>query len=438
MGIACPKCGNEDLKLDAIGQFRLGIPHLRQLQQDVIVMSCRPCRSDFQFPIQGRNRPDFSHFMLGGTDAKPGPDGLQRGHVSLWPSTGSRNASIDYGFVHSDEQGVLWPTHEARIQTGQVVDQYGDPDLMAEFAREYLRQHRVLLQPGRLPETLVEVMPSLLLLVTAAELVLKAFLLRSKGEQPQVHDLVKLYDDLNSEHQAAVEDRFGRCQPVAGLTSTGADPPGIQEMLGTYSNIYGGRRGAYQEAKFYAEPTTMMPVGSDLQGANLVKGNTPYPTFMPDLIEAIVECYDYFSGLERLRRRGAQISERGRNSASHGHGNWTLRPSSLGLSVIVVSQQESKDSNHDDLPAFASFKCHHPTGLQADWMYGGSTLFFYDAAGSQARDGVEAIADIECRVISEKGVGLHTRELERLADKLSHRRGRHAPGRAAVTLLASG
>ena len=50
--------------------------------------------------------------------------------------------------------------HEARIQTGTGVDQYGDPDLMADFAKEYLKQHWVLLQPGRLPQTLVEVMPS--------------------------------------------------------------------------------------------------------------------------------------------------------------------------------------------------------------------------------------------------------------------------------------
>lgn len=418
MGVACPKCGNEDLKLDPISQFRLGIPHLSELRQAVVVLSCQPCRTRHQFRIRGRNQPSFSHFMSPGNSDRPDPDGLRRGQVFLRPDASGGHASVDYGFVHSDKQGALWPTHEARIQTGEVVDRYGDPDLMAEFAREYLRQHRVLLQPGRLPETLVEVMPSLLLLVTAAELVLKAFLLRSKGAQPQVHDLVKLYDDLNSEHRAAVEDRFGRCQLVAGLTSIGADPPGIQQILGAYSNIYGGRRGAYQEAKFYAEPTTMMPVGSNLRGANLVKGNTPYPTFMPDLVEAIVECYDYFSGLERLRRRGAQISERGLNSASHGHGDWTLRPSSLGLSVIVVSQQESKDSNHDDLPAFASFKSHHPTGLHADWMYGGSTLFFCDTAGSHARDGIETIADIKCRVISEERVGLHARDLERLADKL--------------------
>ena len=56
---------------------------------------------------------------------------------------------------------------------------------MTEFAKEYLKQHWVLLQSGRLPQTLVEVMPSLLLLVTAAELAMKAFTLRSKGEQPR-------------------------------------------------------------------------------------------------------------------------------------------------------------------------------------------------------------------------------------------------------------
>ena len=289
---------------------------------------------------------------------------------------------------------------------------------MADFAREYLKQHRVLLQPGRLPQTLVEVMPSLLLLVTAAELALKAFILRSKGEQPRTHDLVELYDDLDSEHQSAVETRFGRCQLPAGLASIGAEVPQIRHILGTYADIYGGKRGAYQEAKFYAEPTTMLPEASELRGANLIKGNTPYPTFMPYLVEAIVESYYHFSGLERLRRRGAQIGERGPGSVSHGHGDWALRPSSLGLAVIVVSQQESKDSNHDDLPVFTRFKSHHPTGLQADWMYGGSTLFFYDATGSQPRDDMETIADIECRVISEEEVGMHARDLDRLADKL--------------------
>ena len=418
MGVGCPKCGNEDLRLDPINRFRLGIPHLSELQQAFVVLSCGPCRTDFQFRIQGGSRPSFSHFMHVANEDTTKAGGLRRGHISLWSDTSSRKAIVGYGFVHSEEQGVLWPTQEASIQTGTGVDQYGDPDLMADFAREYLKQHRVLLQPGRLPQTLVEVMPSLLLLVTAAELALKAFILRSNGEQPRTHDLVELYDDLDSEHQAAIESRLGRCQLVADVTSTGADAPHIQHILSTYADIYGGKRGADQEAKFYAEPTTMLPEASDLRGANLIKGNTPYPTFMPYLVEAIVESYYDFSGLERLRRRGAQISERGPGSASHGHGDWALTPSSLGLAVVVVSQQESKDSNHDDLPSFAAFKSHHPSGFQADWMYGGSTLLFYDTTAAEPRDGVETISGIECRVISEEGVGTHTRDLDRLADRL--------------------
>ena len=418
MGVACPKCGNEDLRFDPISRFRLGIPHLSDLQQAVVVRSCQPCRSGFQFLMQGRNRPSFSHFMDIWDDGKSVTDGPRRGHISLWSGTGSRRASVDYGFAHREEQSVLWPMHEARIQTGAGVDKYGDPDLMADFAKEYLKQHWMLLQPGRLPQTLVEVMPSLLLLVTAAELAMKAFTLRSRGEQPRTHDLVDLYDGLDSEHQATIESRFSRCELVVGLTSIGADAPKIQHILGTYADIYGGKRGAYQEAKFYAEPTTMLPGGNDLRGATLIKGNTPYPTFMPYLVEVIVDCYYHFSGLERLRRRGARISEHSLGSAGHGHGDWALRPSSLGLAVVVVSQNESKDTNYNDRPSFASLKSLHPTGFQANWMYGGSTLLFYDATGSEPRDGVEMIAGVKCRVISEEQVRMHARDLDRLADRL--------------------
>ena len=361
-------------------------------------------------------------------DDEPGADGLRRGHIRLQAESTNRYTSVAHHFVHSHEQGVVWPVHEASIQDGTMVDRYGKPDLMADFAREYLRQHWALLQPGRLPQTLVEVMPSLLLLVTAAELALKAFLLRSKGEPPlQTHDLVKLYGGLDAEHQASIEARFGRCQLVAGLASLGVDAPPVQHILGTYADIYGGNRGTYQEAKFYAEPTTMLPKDSELKGANLVKGNTPYPTFMPYLVEAIIDCYDYFSGPERLRRRGAQIHERRPGSTSHGHGDWALTPSSLELAVIVVSQQESKDSNLGDLPAFAEFKSRHPAGLHADWMYGGSTLLVYDATRSQPRDGIETIEGLECRVICEEAVGLHSRDLDRLADTLEAIDAGHPP-----------
>ena len=344
-------------------------------------------------------------------------DGLRRGQISLWPSTGSRKAFVDYNFAHIDKQNVLWPVQEARVQTGTGVDQYGDPDLMAEFTREYLKQYWVLLQPGHLPEKLVEIMPSLLLLVTAAELAIKAFELRSKGKQPQTHDLVELYDGLDSRHQAAIESQFWRSELVVGLASIGADAPSVQDVLNTYADIYGGKRGAYQEAKFYAEPTTMLP-NKNLRGANLIKGNTPYPTFMPYLVEAIIDCYYFYSGPELLRRRGAQVDDHATGSPIHGHGDWALRPSSLGLAVVVVSQSESKSANHQDLPSFERFKSLHPTGFIADWMYGGSTILFYDANSTIARDGVERIAGVQCRVISDEQVRMHSRDIDRLAQKL--------------------
>lgn len=417
MSSGCPKCGNEDLRVDPISRFHLGIPHLRELQQSVVVVSCQPCSTSFQLQVLGPNRPGFSHFMNLPNGGEPGPDGLQRGYVNLWPADGNILPSVSFNFVHSGGQGILWPVQEAGIGAAQVVDQYGDPYLMTDFAKEYLKQHWILLPPGRLPQALVEVMPALLLLVTAAELVLKAFILRSTGEQPRTHDLVELYNSLAPEHQATIESWYERCQLVAGLASLGVDAPQVKHTLGTYADIYGGKRGAYQEAKFYAEPTTMLP-DSDLRGANLAKGNTPYPTFMPYLVQAIIDCYQHFSGAERLRRRGAQVRERVPGSTSPGHGDWELRPTSLGLAVIVVSQQQSTDPHLDDLPAFAEFKSRHPTSFRADWMYGGSTLFFYDVTGSQPRDGVETIEGIECRVISEEMVGLHTRDLDRLADSL--------------------
>ena len=79
MGVACAKCGNEDLRVDPISRFRLGIPHLSELQQSVVVLSCRPCASSFQVRIPGRNRPGFSHFMH-----VPGRRRIRAG----WPAKG--------------------------------------------------------------------------------------------------------------------------------------------------------------------------------------------------------------------------------------------------------------------------------------------------------------------------------------------------------------
>lgn len=71
MGVACPNCGNEDLRVDPISRFYLGIPHLRDLKQAAVILSCRPSRSNYLFRLQGQNGLSFSHFMRVWVNNKP-------------------------------------------------------------------------------------------------------------------------------------------------------------------------------------------------------------------------------------------------------------------------------------------------------------------------------------------------------------------------------
>ena len=53
-------------------------------------------------------------------------------------------------------------------------------------------------------------------------------------------------------------------------------------------------------------------------------------------------------------------------------------------------------------------------------MHGGNTLLFYRAAPNDRRDGIETISGLECRVISEEIVGMHSRDLYLLANELEN------------------
>ena len=310
------------------------------------------------------------------------------------------------------------PVGEANIQDGTMIDKFGDPDLMTDFAEEYLKQFWRLLPSGRLPLTVVEIMPALLLLVTAAELALKASWIRSNSRQKPIHLLTDLYAGLDPEQRADVERRFAAAPIVARLVDLRSDAPRIEGILGVYDSTYGERSGVYEDSRFYAEPTTMFDKDSSLRGANLVKGNTPYPVFLPDIARALIDTYRHYTGAERLRRLGARLSEGIRGSGDHNHGDWSLTPSTLSLSALVVSQSASKDSRGQELPTFAAFKSLHSTPFQLDWMHGGNTLLFYFASPHDRRDGIETISGLECRVISDQVVGMHSRDLYLLANEL--------------------
>ena len=162
----------------------------------------------------------------------------------------------------------------------------------------------------------------------------------------------------------------------------------------------------------------MFHKASDLRGANLVKGNTPYPVFLPYLVRSLIDAYGFFSGPERLKRLGARLSEDGGEPGSDNHGKWGLTPSSLGLVVLVVSQSNGKGLDGNEVELFTEFKGLHPTNFTVDWMYGGNTILFYRDGGQVFPGGPRVIDGLECRVWSRGRLGLHQRDLHLLANAL--------------------
>ena len=414
----CSRCGDQDLRIKSDDVFRVGVPWLTRLLQREVSYSCVVCGNEVKGSIQSVMAPNNRRLPI---PPSPGSENIaiERKHARIFNTSTStgRGPSFSYPAVFSSADHVLYPTFEGTIQDGTVVDQHGDPDLMMEFAEEYLRQFWNLMPVGRLPYTLKEIMPALLLLFTATELALKAFRIRS-GVQGTSHSLANLYGELDSDHRRDIEERFAKSEPSSALSARGTNAPTVEELLRAYSDTYGGASNVHKDSRYYAEPTTMFRKASDLRGANLVKGNTPYPIFLPYVVRSLIDAYRFFSGPERLRRLGARLSEDGGEPGSDNHGKWGLTPSSLGLLVLVVSQGNGMGLDGKEVELFTEFKRLHPTDFIVDWMYGGNTLLFYRDEGQVFPDGQRVIDGLECRVWSRGRMGLHQRDLHLLANAL--------------------
>ena len=417
----CSKCGDQELiqKLPEI--FRHGLPQLGSPFEIDIGFVCPNCGQE----VRG-----VTHYLAKGIDECL-LDTIQRddtransiirkqAKVREWSSSGQRSPMLQYPAVFRTGDNVLFPTHEGNIQDGTVIDQHGDPDLVIEFAEEYFKQYWAIVPSGKLPNTLSEIMPALHLLVIATELAIKAFLIRSDKDFKTIHTLSKLYEDLDCEHRKEIEKRFADSGPNSNLKGLGVKGPTVKDILGMYDNTYGGESSVYLDTRYYAEPTTTFKPSSNLNGANLVKGNTPYPIFLPMVVRALIDTFRFYSGPERLRRLGADIQDEFRGSGGNdNHGEWGLIPSSLSLVVISVSQRAARNSNNEELEVFRSFKTANPPSFSTSWMYGGNTLLFYSAGGRSHSDGRTAINGLVCRLRHKERLGMHSRDMYLLADAL--------------------
>ena len=345
--------------------------------------------------------------------------GTQLGLVRLLASLGTPDlAVVQYPAVCVSDTREVLPIHEGSIQDGTLIDRHGDPELMARFAAQYLVAHRALMPTGRLPKSLLEVMPALHLLVMATELALKADLMRAGIETENSHRLVDLYGKLPEDHRQEAEDRFARCEPNMRLKLVGAARPSLVEVLAVYDKSYGGGSNVYQDTRYYAEPTTKLPKSSGMQGESLLKGGTPYPVYLPHVAVSLVGTFAFFSGAARLQRLGGDVQKRARADGPNNYGGWGAVPVSLGLVAVQVLQKDRLGTGNTQLPGFQAWKALHPPGFATSWMYGGSELLFYRADENTPLDSTVEIDGIECRIWRERKLSMHLRDLFLLADAI--------------------
>lgn len=231
----CRECGSGDWRAKIAEGFSVGIPRLANLCQVAISYRCACCgaTSPQRSTVPFSGGPPFGAEKLPPGPTRSAVSGVE--HASLFRAAPGSRTGLSYSGVRSQDGWEVVPVFEPAIRAGALIDRHGDPDLMADFSEEYLDQFWKLLPSGRLPDSVPAIMPALLLLVTSAELAIKAFHIRSGGSQPPVHSLPGLYSSLDAEHREEAQRRFAASPVAAKLSEAGAEPPAVEGILGQYA-----------------------------------------------------------------------------------------------------------------------------------------------------------------------------------------------------------
>ncbi|MCY4515273.1 MAG: hypothetical protein OXC69_09115, partial [Candidatus Tectomicrobia bacterium] len=415
---SCRKCGHEELTVVSRNVFAHAVERISNLVKSEVAYVCPGCgQKTGQEQVLDMRVAN----PLGLLRRSSGVKGKVKRHsatLSAPRSDGRRWAFLQYPCIYRAGDNVLYPTFEGSLQDGTVIDRYGDPDLMLDFSERYFGLFKRIMPRSRLPANLAELMPALHLLVIAAELGLKAFLLRN-GRTEFGHSLEQLFDELEAVQQEGVEQRFAELELNARLVRLEVEAPTVKGILRLYDNTYGGESKVFFDSRYFAEPTTTtFKRSSHLHGASLSKSHNPYPIFLPGIVTILIAAYRFFSGHERLRRLGANVGQGTRDPVDNNHGDWGLVPASLGLVVFTVPQSAGISAKGEDLAAFKRFTRDNPPAFRTDWMYGGGTHLFYADGGQDYSDGESVVDGVTCRVWRHDRLGMHARDLNLLADLL--------------------
>ena len=262
----CKKCGDHELDITSNNFFFHEVQaasSLVKIEIDYLCPGCGQKTGEQSFITMN----EADRIALQNSSATPAGE-VKRHHAHLFGHS-SRDRGfpyLQYPCVYRVGENVLYPTFEGNVQDGTVIDQHGDPDLLLKFAEQYFRLFCSIMPTERLPNSLIELMPALHLLVVATELTLKAYLIRNDKTEFS-HSLGQLYDNLDFEHRNEIEARFAKSGPNANLAAMDIDPPSVKAILSRYDNTYGGNSYVYVDTRYYAEPTTTFKPSSSLHGA---------------------------------------------------------------------------------------------------------------------------------------------------------------------------
>ena len=135
----CSKCDDQELIRQPSEVFRMALPWLNGLVHIETHFVCSSCGNNVKTQVQTLNHPNLRASLRGGVGSTP----VETNHV-MWEGLPSLSTN---GVVRNHDRAFI-PITEGNIQDGTVIDQYGDSDLMAEMAGEYLRQFWALV-PAR-------------------------------------------------------------------------------------------------------------------------------------------------------------------------------------------------------------------------------------------------------------------------------------------------
>ena len=279
-------CAPQQPTAEPVRVYRHALPTLGPIQQTEQVYVCPGCGRKIRREVCWS--PDDAEANRSGTRPCDVAANARSKEIHAWISgevDDNRFTDIQYPAVLLEDSGDVLPTQEGTIQDGTYIDRQGNPELMAEFAQQYLSAYRTTMPTGRPPRTVVEVMPALQMLLIAAELAMKADLIRSGKKAGNSHALSDIHRKLDDGHRGTVDDMFARCAPANRLKAAGATPPSVLDVLAVYDRSYGGRSKVYLDTRYYAEP-----------GAVSAQVEYPYPVFLPHVVEAMLEGFRHFDG----------------------------------------------------------------------------------------------------------------------------------------------